>query len=418
MFLESQVVNTAYHSDGQALRAASPAAIISAMYDMGELNDQETALLSVFAVLPAENIDYAVLETLLPDKENLDTVLLDLAQKGWLANQADSNFKISPVVQEITLDKNRRRLLADCRQLIASLIDQLIYEPGIGHPVQISYTEAAVLTHYGEQIIQRLIEPDEYLALLCDRLGNFHKTTGNLVNALNCFEAYFRSYKALYQAYPNKVSVKNCLAISYEKLGTAHAALDNLNLDNLNQALVFFDEYFRLSNELYEAHPNNVSLKNNLAISYEKLGTAHAALGNLALALIFFTADTQLTKELYDAYPTNVAFKSGLAISYEKLGKVHFALENWEQALDFFEEQFGLSKELYEAHPSDVSIKNGLAISYTNLGRLFEKAGLNQQAKEYYQTAKLFLDELVNSSPLYVKFKQLNDWVVQRLSGL
>ena len=71
---------------------------------------------------------------------------------------------------------------------------------------------------------------------------------------------------------------------------------------------------------LYNACPSNVSLKNGLAISYEKLGSTHAAQGNLKLALEYFEKRSQLGKELYEAYPSNVSFKNGLAVSIVKLG--------------------------------------------------------------------------------------------------
>ncbi|MEZ4826583.1 MAG: hypothetical protein R3C61_09870 [Bacteroidia bacterium] len=42
-----------------------------------------------------------------------------------------------------------------------------------------------------------------------------------------------------------------------------------------------------MSNSI-EAYPNNVSFKNGLAISYEKLGETHTALGQLDRARAFF----------------------------------------------------------------------------------------------------------------------------------
>ena len=39
-----------------------------------------------------------------------------------------------------------------------------------------------------------------------------------------------------------------------------------------------------------------------LAISYEKLGETHAALGNLNKALEFFEIETTLFEELYESY--------------------------------------------------------------------------------------------------------------------
>ncbi|MEO0639034.1 MAG: hypothetical protein AAFY70_04890, partial [Bacteroidota bacterium] len=74
--------------------------IIEAMYDLGGLEREEVALLSIFAVLPPENIPYELLHTLIKDEP--DEVLESLIEKGWLEFNEDYNaFKASPVVQEI-----------------------------------------------------------------------------------------------------------------------------------------------------------------------------------------------------------------------------------------------------------------------------------------------------------------------------
>ncbi len=108
-------------------------------------------------------------------------------------------------------------------------------------------------------------------------------------------------------------------------------------------------------------------------------------------------------KELYAAYPQNVSFKNGLAISYEKLGETHSDLGNLQQALTFFEDYNNLEKELYAAYPQNVSFKNGLALSYQWLGWFLEqKMGNAEKAQECYRASKDLLEELVSSFPDYV----------------
>jgi len=118
---QSKEVNIEYQAKGTGIRNETPEAIILAMYDLTDLTEDETTLLSVLSVLPAENIAFDMLTTLLQD-ENLDTPLLSLAQKGWIEyNEAEASFKISPVVQEITRHKNQERLFDDCTPLIKNL---------------------------------------------------------------------------------------------------------------------------------------------------------------------------------------------------------------------------------------------------------------------------------------------------------
>ncbi|MEM9195447.1 MAG: peroxidase family protein, partial [Myxococcota bacterium] len=58
-------------------------------------------------------------------------------------------------------------------------------------------------------------------------------------------------------------------------------------LGSLDKALTYYEQRSQLGEELYAAYPNNVSFKNGLAISYSKLGETHSALGSLDKALTF-----------------------------------------------------------------------------------------------------------------------------------
>jgi tetratricopeptide (TPR) repeat protein len=237
--------------------------------------------------------------------------------------------------------------------------------------------------------------------------ANAHGNTGEVLTAIGqlgpALEAYLASEKG-YQQLLKKDSedsfFKNNLAISYSKLGQTHA-----DLGNLQQALSFFEQDLQLTKSLYEAFPNNVSFKNGLAISYEKLGNTHAALGNLQQALSFSEQYNLLEKSLYEAFPNNVEFKNNLAISYQILGNTHADLGNLQQALSFFEERSRLGKELYEAFPNNVSFKNGLAISYSKLGQTHAALGNLQQALTFFEQYNLLKKELYEAFPNSVSFK-------------
>ncbi len=119
---KSEAVNTPYHAHGAALRQEKPEDIIAAMYDLSPLMPPERKLLSVFAVLPAESIPYSVLKGLLPKEQELPRSLAKLSQNGWLEfNRATKSFKISPVVQEVTVRKEEA-LLGHCEELQNRLI--------------------------------------------------------------------------------------------------------------------------------------------------------------------------------------------------------------------------------------------------------------------------------------------------------
>ncbi len=315
--LQSKEIKTLYHAGG-ALRTEKPEAIIAAMYDLNELSPAENQLLSIFAVLPAENIPFETLETLLPDTEYLDDTLLALAQRGWLDyNEPTAAFKCSPVIQEISRYKNQENLLAHCETLLDSLIDKLDYDD-VHISGSASYEEAALYARYGESVVNNIESINNRISVLCERLGNYHTTVGNLNNALSWFEQY-----------------RNC-----------------------EQALL-------------EAYPDNTDFKNGLAISYSKLGETHSALGNLEQALRFFEDETQLFEELYEAFPTHVGFKNGLAISYSQLGRFYRDHEkDKEKAAPYFQQCYTLWEELATAYPAYVEFQRNFEWAKAALAEL------------------------------------------------
>lgn len=445
---KSNPVDVRYQAQGTGLRHEKIEVIIAAMYDLGELSAAETQALSIFAVLPTESIPFDRLEALNLGLEGLDNTLLTLAQKGWLDfNEKAKAFKCSPVIQEVVRLKNEN-LLRDCRGVIDGLVDKLEYEGAIGHLLNSTYTEAILWAHWAAVLLIAPFGADSSLGLLCERLGTYHKATGNLAQALTCFEKYNILTKELHEAYPKNPDFKNLLAISYSKLGSMHTALGNLpqalvffqhytciakelntaypeNMEfkkglatsyqflgnthrtsgNLPQALIFFQQFHQLAKELYAAFPEDVDFINGLAIAYEKLGETHTTLGNLPQASTFFEIEAKLFELLLEAYPENVSFKNGLAISYQFLGNTHTALSNLPQALTFFEQYTSIAKELHAAYPENVEFKNNLAISYSKIGSTHTAIGNLPQALIFFEQFNQLAKELHAAYPENVVFK-------------
>ena len=349
--LKNREVETTYHSD--ELRSATPAEIIAAMYDLGNLTEDERYLLSNLAVLPADYIPFKDLDSLLGmDTEHLENALDSLQEKGWLDfNAAEKTFKTSPVIQEVTKDQNAHRLLTDCRALVDTLAEGLNED----NRHTDNYRQAAVFARLGRSVIHAIPTPDYDVATLCQNIGNYHRDTGNLSLAMQAYQKMQDIFVALRNAEPDNVDFKDGLAISYERLGSTHSALGKLT-----EAMRLFKQYNQLSKELHASFPDNVSFKNGLAISYSKLGYTHSALGNLNEALRLFEQYNQLEKELHASFPDNVSFKNGLAISYYKLGEVNNTKGDKAKAKIHFQQAEALWQELVRDAPGIVQFQRFL----------------------------------------------------------
>lgn len=393
---QTKAVDTQYHTD--TLLKAEPLEIIEAMYNLSELSGDEKRILSIMAVLPAENIAFTTLQTLLPATATLGDTLTLLSRKGWLEyNRTEGNFKISPVIQEITRKKNQG-LLDDCRELLQSLTNKLEYDHQ--HITGCGYAEAPLNMRYAESVIGQFVLGNPVFDLLLERLGSCHGILGNLSKALYFYELNAQLCQTLCEANPKNERFKNAWAIAHERLGTTYA-----NMGNLKEALRFYMEYNALRQQLYEAYPDNIDFKNGLAISYSKLGDTYTAMGNLKEALGFYQLDADLTKQLFEAYPDNVDFMNGLAISYEKLGNSYAEMENLSEALRFYELEVALFKQLYEAYPDNVNLKKGLAISYSKMGDTYTSIGDLNEALRFYTDYNSLRKQLYEAYPDNVNFK-------------
>lgn len=394
----SQAIRTDYQSQG-AMRHETPEAIISAMYDLSGLSGDEIALLSVFAVLPAENIGYSVIETLLPNTLNMDDRLLSLSQKGWIEfNEATKSFKCNPVTQEVTQQKNAD-LRKACIPLVATLIEKLDCEGK--HIIGASYADALLYARYAESILSTFQHQSDYdLAILSDRTGSYYSIVGNLEKSQYFFNTYQQFCEILLAETPGDPNLKSELAISFERLGDTYTVLGDSS-----SAMASFEKKNRLAQELHNDYPQDIKFKNRLAVSYQKLGNVHYIIGNLQLAMFYFKKFNLLEIVLSDNFPSNSEFKAGLGISYLKIGNIYNALGNLILASRSFKKHNRHMEELYKEFPQNMSFKNSLAVSYQNRGNIYSELGDLSLAlvflDQYYQLEK----ELNQDFPENIEFK-------------
>ncbi len=398
---DSKILGTDYHVYG-GINEEKPEDILKVLLEIGELTEQDKSLLSVFAVLPSIGIAHKDLTDLLSQVKGIELNLATLSQRGWIDfNEETETYKCNTLVQEmIKKYKSSMELLDDCNVLIESLISRLEYEPGTGHLTKVSYERAATIVEYSESILQFFKNAERSISVLCERIGRYHATVGNLTKALEYYEECTELKKELYNEYPTNTGFKFGLAIAYSQLGTVYK-----NIGNLSKTLMCFKEDTKLTKELYEEYPNSVALKNGLAMSYSQLGATYQNTYNFNKVLEYFEQYTKLKKELYEEYPNNMGFKNGLAVSYSKLGAAYRDNGNIPKALECFKEEIKLFSELYEANPTNIRIKNALAISYSKIGLLYKNMNNFDKALRYFMEDTKLTRELYEENPGNVGFK-------------
>ncbi len=381
----------------RGIRKEKPEDIIKAMYSLADLDEDKNKILSVFSLIPNNNVPFQdTLEFL--DIEDLGRKIEELETQSWLETNGNNHIRMNPLIAEIIRDKNKEHLFDDNKKFIEKIADILEYEANTG--IVKDYNEVTRFAKYGEGVLKYINKSDYILPLLTDRLGSFHKTYGLLDKALEYFQEQTQLFKELYTDNPSSVDFKNGLAVSYSRLGNVYK-----RLGEINKALKYFEEYNRLTKELYQDNPSSVDFKNGLAASYQFLGDVYKKLGETDKALNCFEEFNRLTKEHYQDNPSSVDFKYGLAVSCQILGDVYKKLGETDKALKCFDEFNRLTKELYQDNPGSVDFKNGLAVSYQFLGNVYTRLGEINEALKYFEEFNLLTKELYQDNSNSVDFK-------------
>ena len=444
---ESDSLETSYHAD-RKMKYVKPFDIITAMYDLSHLSQEETSVLSVFSVLPTEKLDFKEITGYVNPSFPLKDILTSLSQKGWIVFDQDSRtYKSSPLIQEI-VKKENYYLYEDCQFLIQNLSQQLETDYKTGHPLHISLNEAARLTRFGESLLRNLPVSSEVEIHLCDNIGMYYKVINDLTKAEHFFTLCAEACRHILENYPKKDTIKNLYAISFKRIGdiqrtigsipkarsfyekhqqleteliqdnpTEHTYQSELSIsferlgnialleNNPSQALEYFTRSHQISSDIYASNPQNHKIKTCLAIANQNLGNLYKTLGNLDKALLYCTQFARLEKELSETFPDDFGYQYGLSVSYGTVGLLYLSLGNTVQASENFTLYKDLIEKLFTQYPQNVGLKNELAVAFHCLGKVYESEEDIPKALEYIEKCNQLEKELYESFPKDIRIK-------------
>ena len=349
------------HAQNQAEALQRVRSYISRILLATELTDEEIYILQYFTALPAQPIEYEILEILLLKdtldwKDDFAATLEGLYEKGFLQKDivADT-YKIHAVLKEAVLTHHKPGLqgLLPLVKLMTKLlyVDQAKDNPVDKFPWVI-YGEA-LKESLKEEVNPEITEFWNHLALVYQDLGRYTESADLLEKALAADLKHFE------EGHPTVATRQSNLAVVYRYLSRYEEAAELLE-----KALEADTQHFG------EGHPTVAVRQSNLASVYQDLGRYEEASVLLDKAL---EADIQ---HFGEGHPTVAISQSNLALVYKDLGRYEEASVLLEKALEANIQHFG------EAHPTVAVRQSNLATVYRNLGRNEEAAELLEKALE------------------------------------
>ncbi len=235
-------------------------AILSILYDFSKLEETERYWLVNMALLPAVHRTPVFLSGLFKqDKYAFSEIMESLAEKGWLSSE-DNGYRISPVVQQVVLEKHQATLWDDGKALVQNITDLLALEQdkdNITTKFQWLPESKPMVGIYGHS------KDPLFSAFLNNRAMVFHDLGGEA----NLLEAKVLLQKALANNIANFGEEAPAVAVRQSNLATVLNALGGEA--NLLEAKVLLQK----------------ALASNIANFGEKAPTVAVCQSNLALAL-------------------------------------------------------------------------------------------------------------------------------------
>jgi len=241
--------------------------------------------------------------------------------------------------------------------------------------------------HYEEQnhLTRRMYAADpaneQYirsLSLIMDRESNWLYWQGKVDSALACYQGNVSFCAKHAQVFPHSALIKQTLGAAYERLGSFHQGMENLD-----SAL----HYFNLEAAVFRAALASDSLnevyQTSLAIACEKLGDTYKFQTSLDSAFAAYRQEINLLEPLARRLPDDLIRYKGLGIGYSRLGEVYQMKGILDSGLLFVQKGMWIYEILAAHFPKQEEFQSLLAAGYSNLSYAFTGENLPDSAYHY-----------------------------------
>ena len=360
---ESKAISTQY---GGKFQKAEVGAIVTAMYDLEDLPEEELFLLTIFSALPADKIPFAHLELLAGKLEDIEEPLLRLSARGWVEwDEEGGSFRCSPVVQEVVRAR-RKDWVETIRPVCTVLNEQFVVQAGI-HFRDYSLEEITPFANYIASITAHLNAHNDDTLELYRSLGNYYFCAGNFRSAFKAFRERGVLASKLFSVYPEELYWLEMQRTAYSDCGKTA-----IHLGDREQSIEAYEREVKLIDQLHDREYTDEDSANFAkAIAYFNLGDVYlyATPVDLPAARKIYEDSYDLADNLYRSLPENRQVLEVYAIVHERLGDVNYKAGDYPAALKNFQRQFELFEALFAGQPATATNNHSRALNQEKLGK-------------------------------------------------
>ena len=150
--------------------------------------------------------------------------------------------------------------------------------------------------------------------------------------------------------------------------------------------------------------PGNLSVQQEIASAYEKIGDVQggigsANLGDTAGALDSYKKALEIRKKILAAQPLDAEARDGLAQAYLRMGRIFMDMGRYEEALRVGQSHLDLTTQIAAESPDNRKAKSRLAASYDGMGDFFSSLGRWDECLKNYELSSQLYKSLADSTP-------------------
>jgi tetratricopeptide (TPR) repeat protein len=191
------------------------------------------------------------------------------------------------------------------------------------------------------------------------------------------------------------------LAAAYNNLAATYVD------EQPTEAASYYEQALRLLQELQPASATDLSLRRELALTHNNLGSALARAGRSAAARSAYEQAISIREELVSVAPARASYRTDLAVSLNNLGMFENRQGNSAAAETHLRRAIELYEGLLVQFPGDFAMEINLGGVYNNLGVALERDGRLEGAAAAFASAMDRQRAVREQAPDYPRSQEL-----------
>ncbi len=201
------------------------------------------------------------------------------------------------------------------------------------------------------------------------------------------------------------------LASAYLKVGDVQGRAFRANLGDSTGAMKSYHKSLAMRQRLTALEPENLELREELGISYERIAGLNLFLGNPTAALESAKKASAIYEELSVREPANRTVRRELATFYQWAGLASGAsavnsLGDVKAAMEYYRKSVAVLEPLVAANPGDADSRGTLSAVYSYIAQLYSDSGDQAKGVEFYRKALSITESTAKADPTNMFLKR------------